>query len=163
MCGEPSFAYPLEQRARLHLQVLGSFICRKPFGFHVNLFSRSGNTGSRRLCGRLCRVLREKRTQFLHLVSSDCHQTLSRNDGHSTNAAITAHHKAHSRHTLPSSYSVTSGFITKCPRVCEALVGVCVLSLRAPFTGASSTCLVNFIRYPERAVELILTPFSSST
>ena len=63
--------------------------------------------------------------------------------------------------TLP--YSVTSGFIAKCPRVCEALVEVCGLSLRAPLTGASSTGPANFARYPERAVELILTPFSSST
>jgi len=56
--GNLSFAYPLEQRARLHLQVLGSLICGKPFGFHISLFSRSGNAGSRRLRGRLCRVLR---------------------------------------------------------------------------------------------------------
>jgi len=36
--GNLSFAYPLEQRARLYLQVLGSLICGKPFCFHVSLF-----------------------------------------------------------------------------------------------------------------------------
>ena len=116
MRGNLSLAYPLEQRARLHLQVLGSLICGKPFGFHVNLFldasrtlncplpteftktnrilfvhiedcgassahgdrmypcmlwfSRSGNAGSRRLRGRLCRVLRGKRTKFLDMVAA---------------------------------------------------------------------------------------------
>jgi len=114
--GNLPFAYPLEQRARLHLQVLGSLICGKPIGFHVNLFpgasrtlncplpteftktdhilfvhivdcgassahgdrvypcmlrfSRSGNAGSRRLRGRLCRVLKGKRTRFLHMVAA---------------------------------------------------------------------------------------------
>ena len=56
----------------------------------------------------------------------------------------------------------TSGFIAKVPRVCEALVELCGLSLRAPLTGASSIGPLNFAMYPERAVELILTPFSSS-
>ena len=70
MRGDLPFAYPLEQRARLHLQVLGSLICRKPFCFHVNLFSRSGNVGSRRLRGRLCRVLIRERTKFLHMVAA---------------------------------------------------------------------------------------------
>ena len=70
MRGNLSFAYPLEQCARLHLQVLGSLICGKPFGFHVILFSRSGNAGSRRLCGRLCRVLSRKRTRFLYMIAA---------------------------------------------------------------------------------------------
>src|SRR5271157_5150023 len=47
--------------------------------------------------------------------------------------------KKSSRHTSPLSYSGTSGFITKCPRGCEALVELCILSLRDPLTGASST------------------------
>ena len=64
------FAYPLEQCARLHLQVLGSLICGKPFCFHVSLFSHSGNARSRRLRGRLCRVLSRKRTRFLHMVAA---------------------------------------------------------------------------------------------
>src|ERR1035438_4432287 len=115
--GNLPFAYPLEQRARLYLQVLGSLICGKPFGFyHVNpfpdasciqnslppteftktdhilfvhiedggssgahgdgvspymfWFSRTGNPDSRRLCGRLCRVLRGKRTKFLDMVAA---------------------------------------------------------------------------------------------
>jgi hypothetical protein len=68
--GNLSFTYPLEQRARLHLQVLRSFNCGKPFGFHVSLFSRSGNVGSRRLRGRLCRALSRKRTRFLHMVAA---------------------------------------------------------------------------------------------
>jgi hypothetical protein len=114
--GNLPFAYPPEQRARLYLQVLGSLICGKPIGFHVNLFpdasrtlnrllstestrtnhilfvhiencgssiahgdcvspcmlrfSRSGNAGSRRLRGRLCRVLKGKRTRFLHMVAA---------------------------------------------------------------------------------------------
>jgi len=114
--GNLSFAYPLEQRARLYLQVLGGFIGGYPFGFHVNLFldasrilncplpteftktnhilfmhkedccassahgdrvypcmlrfSRSGNAGSRRLRGRLCRVVKGKRTRFLHMVAA---------------------------------------------------------------------------------------------
>jgi hypothetical protein len=33
-------------------------------------FSRSGNAGSRRLRGRLCRVLSRKRTRFLHMVAA---------------------------------------------------------------------------------------------
>ena len=70
MRGNLSFTYPLEQRARLHLQVLRSFNCGKPFGFHVSLFSRSGNVGSRRLRGRLCRALSQKRTRFLHMVAA---------------------------------------------------------------------------------------------
>ena len=70
MRGNLSFTYPLEQRARLHLQVLGCLICGKPFGFHVNLFSRSGNVGSRRLRRRLCRALSRKRTRFLHMVAA---------------------------------------------------------------------------------------------
>ena len=68
--GNLSFAYPLEQCARLHLQVLGSLICGKPFCFHVSLFSHSGNAGSRRLCGRLYRVLSRKRMRFLHMVAA---------------------------------------------------------------------------------------------
>ena len=64
------FAYPLEQRARPYLKVLGSLICGKPFGFHVSLFSRSGNVGSRRLRRRLCRALSRKRTRFLHMVAA---------------------------------------------------------------------------------------------
>ena len=115
--GNLSFAYPLEQRARLYLQVLGSLICGKPFCFHqVNpfpdafciqnslpptestktdhilfvhredggpsgahgdcvsrymfWFSRTGNAGSRRLRGRLCRGLRGKRTKFLDMVAA---------------------------------------------------------------------------------------------
>jgi len=39
-----------------------------------------------------------------------------------TYATSTARHKEHSRHTSLHCYSVTSGFITKVPRVCEALV-----------------------------------------
>ena len=70
MRGNLSFTYPLEQRARLHLQVLRSFNCGKPFGFHVSLFSRSGNVGSRRLRRRLCRALSRKRTRFLHMVAA---------------------------------------------------------------------------------------------
>ena len=70
MRGDLAFAYPLEQRARLHLQVLGSLICGKPFCFHVSLFFHSGNTGSRRLRGRLCRALSRKRTRFLHMVAA---------------------------------------------------------------------------------------------
>ena len=114
--GNLPFAYPPEQRARLCLQVLGSLICGKPIGFHVNLFpdasrtlnrllstestrtnhilfvhiencgssiahgdcvspcmlrfSRSGNAGSRRLRGRLYRVLSRKQTKFLHMVAA---------------------------------------------------------------------------------------------
>jgi hypothetical protein len=55
-----------------------------------------------------------------------------------------------------------SGFIAKVPRVCEALVDVCGLSLRALLTGDSSTGPLNFAMYPERAVGLILILFSSS-
>jgi hypothetical protein len=73
----------------------------------------------------------------------------------------TARHKEYSRHTSHPSYSVTSGFITKVPRVCEALVDVCGLSLRA-LTEASSTGPLNFAMYPERAVGLIFIPFSAS-
>ena len=68
--GNLPFAYPLEQRARLYLQVLGGLNCGKPFCFHVSLFSHSGNAGSRRLRGRLCRVLSRKRTQFLRMVAA---------------------------------------------------------------------------------------------
>ena len=115
--GNLPFAYPLEQCARLHLQVLGSLICGKPFCFHhvspfpdafciqnslpptestktdhilfvhredggpsgahgdcvsryMFWFSRTGNAGSRRLRGRLCRVLRGKRTKFLDMVAA---------------------------------------------------------------------------------------------
>jgi hypothetical protein len=59
------------------------------------------------------------------------------------------------------SYSGVSGFIVKCPRVCEELVDVCGLSLRA-LTGASSIGPLNFAMYPERAVGLIFIPFSAS-
>ena len=59
------------------------------------------------------------------------------------------------------SYSITSGFITKVPRVCEELGDVCGLSLRA-LTEASSTGPLNFAMYPERAVGLIFIPFSPS-
>ncbi len=70
MCGDLSFAYPLEQCARLHLQVLRGLNCGKPFCFHVSLFSHSGNAGRRRLRGRLSRVLSRKRTRFLHMVAA---------------------------------------------------------------------------------------------
>ena len=83
---------------------------------------------------------------------------------HSLNpySTSTAHHKEYSHHTSPPSYSVTSGFITKVPRVCEALVDVCGLSVRAR-AGASSTGPLNFAMYPERAVGLIFIPFSASS
>ncbi|MGB7546449.1 MAG: hypothetical protein WBM14_01760, partial [Terracidiphilus sp.] len=74
---------------------------------------------------------------------------------------LTARHKEYSRHTSHPSYSGMSGFIAKVPRVCEELVDVCGLSLRA-LTGASSTGPLNFAIYSERAVGLILIPFSSS-
>jgi hypothetical protein len=73
----------------------------------------------------------------------------------------TARHKEYSLHTSHPSHSVTSGFITKVPRVCEERVDVCGLSLRA-LTGASSTGPLNFAMYPERAVGLIFIPFSAS-
>ncbi len=76
--GNLPFAYPLEQRARLYLQVLGSLICGKPFCFHVSLFSHSGNAGSRRLRGRLCRVLSRKRTRFLRMVAAIISTDLAR-------------------------------------------------------------------------------------
>ena len=77
------------------------------------------------------------------------------------NATLAARHKSHSHQTPPLTYSGTSGFITKVPRVCEALVDVCGLSLRA-LTEASSTGPLNFAMYPERAVGLIFIPFSPS-
>jgi hypothetical protein len=54
-----------------------------------------------------------------------------------------------------------SGFIAKLARVCEALVDVCGLSLRA-IVGAFSDGPLNFAMYPERAVGLIFIPFSAS-
>jgi archaellum biogenesis ATPase FlaH len=81
--------------------------------------------------------------------------------GPNTYVTSTATHKEYLHHTSHPSYSVTSGFITKVLRVCEALVDVCGLSLRA-FTGASSTGPLNFAMYPERAVGLIFIPFSAS-
>ena len=72
----------------------------------------------------------------------------------------TARHKEYSRHASHPSYSGTSGFITKVPRVCEELGDVCGLSLRA-LTEASSTGPLNFAMYPERAVGLIFIPFSA--
>jgi hypothetical protein len=44
--------------------------CGKPFCFHISLFSHSGNAVSRRLRGRLCRVLMWKRTKFLDMVAA---------------------------------------------------------------------------------------------
>ena len=73
----------------------------------------------------------------------------------------TARHKEYSSHTSHPSYSVTSGFITRVLCVCEELVDVCGLSLRA-LTEASSTGPLNFAMYPERAVGLIFIPFSPS-
>lgn len=74
----------------------------------------------------------------------------------------TARHKEYSPHTSHPSYSGVSGFIAKVPRVWEALVELCGLSLRASLTGASSAGLANFAMYPERAVGLIFIPFSAS-
>jgi hypothetical protein len=47
--GNLSFAYPLEQCARLYLQVLCGLICGKPFGFHVNPFLDASRTLNRPL------------------------------------------------------------------------------------------------------------------
>ena len=77
------------------------------------------------------------------------------------NSMRAARYKSHSCHISHPSYSVTSGFITKVPRVCEELVDVCGLSLRA-LTEAFSTGPLNFAMYPERAVGLIFIPFSPS-
>ena len=180
MRGNLSFTHPLEQRARLHLQVLRSFNCGKPFGFHLSPFSRSGNVGSRRLRGRLGRALCRKRTRFLHMVAAitvadlleDVPRTLPEPPFDFRSAprnckfptpypTSTARHKECSSHTSHPSYSGVSGFIAKVPRVCEALVELCGLSLRA-LTGAPSTGPLNFAMYPERAVGLIFIPFSPS-
>ena len=76
-------------------------------------------------------------------------------------STLTSCYKEYSRHVSYPSYSVTSGFITKVLRVCEELVDVWGLSLRA-LTEASSTGPLNFAMYPERTVGLIFIPFSAS-
>ena len=225
MSGNLPFAYPLEQSARLYLQVLGSLICGKPIGFHVNLFPDASRTlncplpteftnnkshsvrayrGLRRFkCSRRPRVpvhveafsFRQCRKPEVAWMVMSClevetnevppygwrdhlHGPCGRsveNTSKSTlrfpqgtpvmqipnpNPTSTARHEENSSHTSHPSYSVTSGFITKVPCVCKALVDVCGLSLPAR-SGASSTGPLNFAMYPERAVGLIFIPFSA--
>ena len=162
MRGNLSFAYPLEQCARLHLQVLGSLICGKPFCFHVSLFSHSGNARSRRLRGRLCRVLSRKRTRFLRVVaaiiSTDLVEDVSTTLPESpidfrratrccrspTSPALSVTRKL-SPFTSVLSYSVTSGFIWNCPRL-TSTVGDPTTPLPATFTGACSLGSARFFR-----------------
>jgi len=75
--GNLSFACPLEQRARLYLQVLGSLICGKPFGFHVNLFPDASRTLNRLLSTKPRPAVPPRRTSihFTRTFTFQCRST----------------------------------------------------------------------------------------
>ena len=143
MCGDLVFAYPLEQRARPHLQVLGSLICGKPFGFHVSLFSRSGNAGSRRFVDGYVMFLSSLRIELLRILVASTSDLVEQVMG----AVLTPSLLLTTRSLSPRSalsYKGTSGFIAKCLPDCEPDAEGGVLALRTSIADAPSASLFSF-------------------
>ena len=113
--GNLSFAYPLEQRARLHLQVLRGLNCGKPFGFHVSLFSHSGNAGSRRFVDGYVVFLSSLRIKLLRILVASTSDLVEQVMGAVLTPSLLLTTRSLSPH-IALSYKGTSGFIAKCLR-----------------------------------------------